>query len=552
MRGTGATQSSGRSRGNVGVTPTGVEIGIDIGIGQIGISTDYGGGIVLGIGGQKIVWGREGGKIHYNIGGFEVTVEARNCVVVETRKIAGIVVGTHVYPDPGCKKPPSEPEKPRPPLDPNPDDPSPIEVPDLDISGWVFLHIKASGYSFAGQFGEGLIFRKILSPIEERIPRFVGRAPLKLSSQVIRKAPTSYTFPEVIIEKNGVQLFVHQIPIYDPVPTRDSNGFLVNTEIMRQDASSIYFTGDKQPLFFWGNFRQIRKFIKTNNTNNQKIKSLYPKSYSSITEYIPFACIPYTGTVDTPPPLPSAGNQPPMPDRCCEALKADIEEIREVLAVPEILAGKLTWPWKMRMPGGQGEEVIMDYPSLIRAVAQMIDHLGIHPPKLSIKDANNAIAGNQSLDNQFPSATQAFEALMSQVWDSNSDVDTLTNFLYRLSWLNVQQSMNMAKVSAQVQVISDMLGGETEPSETAITTPFNIGAGVKEKSTKGKGFGKTKTQNTIDSKIDANTEIVTESLLPDFLKIRENPIVIERYSGGADLNDKIDMIILKLESLQRG
>jgi len=549
MKGIGTTQSSGRSRGNVGVTPTGIEIGIDIGIGQLGISTDYGGGIVIGIAGQKIVWGREGGKIRYNVGGFEVIVEARNCVVVETRKIAGMVVGTHVYPDPGCKKLPPEPENPKPPLDPNSSNPSPIEVPDLDVQGWVFLHVKSSGYTFAGEFGESLIFRKILSPIDERLPGFVGRAPLKLSSQVMRKTPRPYTFPEVIIEKNGVQLFVHQIPIYDPISVRDSNGFFVNIEIGRQNASSIYFTGDKQPLFFWGKFKDIRKFIKTNNTNVEERKGLYPTSYS-VTEYIPFACIPYYGKIDAPPPPPSAGNQPPMPDRCCEALKADVEDIKEVLATKEILAGKLTFPWKLRMPGGEGDETIMDYPSLVRAIAQMLDHLGIHPPKLSIKDANNAIAGDQGLSNQFPSATQGFEALMAQVWDANSDVDTLTNILYRLSWLNVQQTMTTAKIAAKVQVISDMLGGETELSESTITTPFNIGAGIKEKSSKGRGFGKN--QGSIDSKIDANTEIVTESLLPDFLKVRENPITIERYSGGADLNDKIDMIILKLESLQRG
>jgi hypothetical protein len=206
----------------------------------------------------------------------------------------------------------------------------------------------------------------------------------------------------------------------------------------------------------------------------------------------------------------------------------------------------MTFPWKWRMPGGQGEEIIMDYPNLMRAIAQMIDHLGIHPPKLSIKDINNAIAGDQSISNQFPSATQGFEALMAQVWDANADVDTLTNFLYRLSWLSVQQSMNMAVLSGKVQSVLDMVGGETEPSETSITTPFNIGAGIVEKPSKEKGFGK----NQINSKIEANTEIATESLLPDFLKIRENPIIIETFSGTQDLFDKITILTLKIESLQ--
>jgi hypothetical protein len=237
-----------------------------------------------------------------------------------------------------------------------------------------------------------------------------------------------------------------------------------------------------------------------------------------------------------------------MQDKCCQATGADLQDIKDVLATKEILAGKLTFPWNVRMPGGQGEEVIMNYPNLVRAVAQMLDHLGIHPPKLTVKDINNAIAGDQSLSNQFPSATQGFEALMAQVWDANADVDTLTNFLYRLSWLCVQQSMNIAVLSGKVQTILDMIGGETEPSETSITTPFNIGAGIKEKPTKGQGFGKE--ANKINAKIDANTELATESLLPDFLKIRENSIMIDTFSGNQDLFDKITLLTLKIETLQ--
>lgn len=236
-----------------------------------------------------------------------------------------------------------------------------------------------------------------------------------------------------------------------------------------------------------------------------------------------------------------------MPESCCESLKADIEDIKSVLATKEMLAKKLTFPWRLRMPGGEGDEIITDYPNLARCIAQMIDHLGIHPPKLSIKDINNAIAGDQSINNQFPSATQGFEALMAQVWDANADVDTLTNFLYRLSWLCVQQSMNLAVVSSDIQCIKDMVGGRTKPGTATLVTPFNIGAGVNESSTKGKGFGKG--SGGIDQKIDVNTELSTESLLPDFLKIRENPVVIETFDGDKDVVDMLSMLILKVETL---
>jgi hypothetical protein len=528
MKGSGATQSSGRSRGSVGVTPTGIEIGLDLGIGQLGISTDYGGGIVVGIGGQKIVWGREGGKIHYNLGGFEVLVEARNCVVTETRKIAGQIVGINVYPDPGCK---TEEDWPKPPSDDLPIRESTNNPKKIPTS----KKCPGGRYELVGVAWSADDTRSRLYPLETALQK---RDQL---GEQRRKEAEEFAFADREWGKNN---WVFEINNVEEGTGGGQWIFFKDEEHYEGRLGSINkFDGvcsrSWKYNIYYGKPRGFYAFSGGGYDFKSVIDRVSPPPPCPILEPPP------------PPPPPPPGNQPPMPDRCCASLKADIEDIMEVLAVKEIQKGQWTFPWELRMPGGKGNEVIFDYPNYLRAMSQMIDHLGIHPPKLSIKDINNAIAGDQGLNNQFPSATQGFEALMAQVWDANADVDTLTNFLYRLSWLNVQQSMNLAKLSAKIEVISDMLGGETEPSESTITTPFNIGAGIKEKSTKGQGFGKTPS-STINTKIDANTEIATESLLPNFLKIRENPIVTEKFSGAADINDKIDLIILKLESLQRG
>ncbi|MCC3409524.1 MAG: hypothetical protein JGK17_29015 [Microcoleus sp. PH2017_10_PVI_O_A] len=96
-------------KGEVGLGPNSVSLGVDLGIAGLGVTTDYGGAATVNIAGQKITWGIEGGKIELGIGGLEVKVEARDCVVTETKKIFGQVVATRTYPDPGCNpKPPSE------------------------------------------------------------------------------------------------------------------------------------------------------------------------------------------------------------------------------------------------------------------------------------------------------------------------------------------------------------------------------------------------------------------------------------------------------------
>jgi len=121
------------------------DLGIDFKVGGLGITNDYGGAITVSIAGQSITWGREGGKIHYNLGGFEVIVEARNCIVVETKLIMGNVVASHTYPDPGCKLPDpnEEPETPEPP----PGLPGGgIAIPDTDEIMWVIYDVNEKFY----------------------------------------------------------------------------------------------------------------------------------------------------------------------------------------------------------------------------------------------------------------------------------------------------------------------------------------------------------------------------------------------------------------------
>lgn len=481
--------SIGGQKGNVGISPTGIELAINAGIGQLGISTDYGGGIVVGIGGQKIVWGREGGYIHYKFFGLEMIVEARDCIVVETRKIAGQIIDSHTYPDPGCKPP----EPPKPPGGSSPPGsslpPGALSPADIDkampFSSCEIICVTLHNY-FDTNWDD---------------PYVTGTERICFEPRQVRSSATGKLTNETITSWES-----------------EFNDWVWDDEI-------------KGSLSAWDEmFKELS--IGSN------------LDYYTMPSGTRSKCFPETPSA----PPPSAGNRPPMKEDCCKELAADLADLKEVLAVKEMLKGNLTFPWRLRMPGGQGDEVIKNYPNLARAMTQVIDHLGIHPPKLSIKDINNAIAGDQSIQNQFPSATQGFEALMAQVWDANADVDTLTNFLYRLSWLCVQQSMNLAVVSADIQSIKHMIGGETTPDKATITTPFNIGAGVKEASTRGKGFGKNK-NGEIDKKIDANTELSTESLLPDFLKIRDNDIIIERYTGDKDLVDMLSLILLKLETL---
>ncbi|MEK0186494.1 hypothetical protein [Microcoleus anatoxicus] len=554
-------EASGKIRGqkgNAGISEDGiVELGLDIKVAEIGISTDYGGSIIVGFAGQKIVWGLEGGRLLIKFGGiFEVEVEARDCVVTETKKIAGQIVASRTYPDPGCKFPP----EPTPTPDPDPT-PTPIpapygEKPPLLPPPYypkgtkkfckIAVSVERKSFSWEGdyngdppyQFGDNNSWISTVNGGYDENNILTGTVSYKkdiFHLNLVESNPGPYNYRI----KNEFNLI---IPV-DPYPDRINPYHYGKLEVRFIGGESFELKGDEQLIY---DYLQAR--------HHSISGQVAPNGYWDFYEYVNTVECKITANTCVPKikqpsqfPSPSPGNRPPMSQTCCEALKADIEDIKTVLATKEMLAKKLTFPWRTRIAGGTGNEIIEDYPNLLRAIAQQIDHLGIHPPKLSVKDLNNAIAGDQGLENQFPSATQGFEALMAQIWDVNGDVDTLTNFLYRLSWLCVQQSMNLARLSGDIKAIKDMCGGECEPVEATLTTPFNISAGT-ENSTRGKGFAK-KGGDKIDNRIDLNTEKATEELLPDFLRVRDNNLVIERFSGDKDIFDLLTIIILKLEKL---
>lgn len=555
-------EASGKIRGqkgNAGISEDGiVELGLDIKVAEIGISTDYGGSIIVGFAGQKIVWGLEGGRLLIKFGGiFEVEVEARDCVVTETKKIAGQIVASRTYPDPGCKLP--EPPEPAP-TQPNLPPPQGDGTEQLGEGiAWVFVNGQMDhSFLFDVQYYPGIFLVSTSSQtITVEGPEELVDGKLDLSKCI---ANNQYKSSKVLVSGEAPKSWYDQ-GVFGSRVTKstclNSSSLWVfppgggyarmytfnDCATTSDEREPSHFSGTggtgTQGVILHGEQSVIKAYILKYNSDQVKQRN-YSTEILQVSKVLPRKVLPRKV-------LPSAGNRPPMPQDCCESLKADIEDIKTVLATKEMLAKKLTFPWRTRIAGGTGNEIIEDYPNLLRAIAQQIDHLGIHPPKLSVKDLNNAIAGDQGLENQFPSATQGFEALMAQIWDVNGDVDTLTNFLYRLSWLCVQQSMNLARLSGDIKAIKEMCGGECEPVEATLTTPFNISAGT-ENSTRGKGFAK-KGGDKIDNRIDLNTEKATEELLPDFLRVRDNNLVIERFSGNKDIFDLLAIIILKLEKL---
>jgi len=504
----------GKNKASGSIDSEGIwDLGIDFKVGGLGITNDYGGAITISIAGQSITWGREGGKIHYNLGGFEVIVEARDCIVTETKLIMGMVVASHTYPDPGCVLPEPKPE-PGPESEPGSGDPNAVSVPDTDVQGWVFVNCKYTSDHPIGGASTSRFLRRITSPIEERLP-YVGRAPMDMEAQ-----GPNYPKEYQKIVKN-TQLWVHQIVVYDAIAVRDSNGFLVNKEITRQNAASLYFNSDKAPLFFWGAFKDIKRFLKIRNEQNAVTVTSSPGNYS-ITTYIPYACIPYYGEVQIPKTQPFLQpGVPPQMNDCCEEILDSLDDLKEVLHVDFFKKNKFPVPSYLLAPGVDTSKVTVasNYYNLFQQVFQALAHSTIVSPKIDIQDADAVKPGDQPINSEYLSATGWAEAITKMLYEIVDDGNVATNMDIRTGVTVTQLLVAVADLSYKVDCIIDCIGVTTKRTKGEVETSYNLV--VEGDNTK--GFDPKKA----NQKLDLNSDISTEQLLSSLLQTRKNPIVKE-------------------------
>jgi hypothetical protein len=520
---------------NVTVDREVAEAGIDLGFGSIGVTTDYGGGISLGLLGQEITWGREGGTIHIGVGGFNVDVEARDCIVTEIKSIAGHIVAQRSYPDPGCELPPPTPTPSTSPVSPNPAIPAGVEVPNTDVEGWVFVHVLAEGTDFAGKFHSHLFFRSITSPLKERLPRFVARSPVDMSVQAFKE------FPNVIVKKNGIQLWVHRIPVYDVIRAIKREVPL-NTELTYQFASSLYNTGDRNPLFFLGVFRDIRNFLEINNAQNKAIAAL-DTTYTRNT-YIPYACVPYYGEVEEPnqPFLPT-GNKPPMKD-CCEEVLDYLADFAEAFDIERLLKDKFPVSNVFMAPecDPASKTEAKTYYEIMQCAFRVMAHGLIFEPRVEIKDADAAKAGDQNFKARYLNATGWASAVSEALLEVRDDGNVSTNMDIRNGFAVTQTMVGMADALYRLETILDCLGIKLIPKVETVETPYNLQIKV------GKGFGKGN-----ERQIDLNTDEATEKLLPSFLQTQKNAIkTVEIHPRGRSILEILENIEANLPGASSG
>ena len=516
-------------KGKVALRPDAVSLDINIGIGSVGVTSDYGGAGKVSIARQSVTWGLEGGKIELGVGGFEVNVEARDCVVTETKKIFGQVVATRTYPDPGCNPKPEEAKgSPQPPpLDPE----TGIELEDglenvyvvlqaqiqgseIDTSGtppsidtWYSNH-KVSVSNISDTVEEYSYYKPLPFTVEEAFEwgRTVSNWQGTKSSRGTANGKTTALTRLTSHSRQYVILSGDCRPIIET-----SYIYLVNGV---KTAYDPFFASPTAPaMILYGtrtNCNRLKREVEELNSTN------YSDTGYNKTNKLKYSIQQVITLGKQKPParqLPT-GNRPLM-DNCCKEILADLEDIKEALAVDRILKDKFPVSNSFMAPGvdPNSKTEAKDYYEITQCLFRMMAHGMIFEPKAVIKDASSAKAGDQSLEVRYVNATGWAKAMSSAILEIKDDGNVSTNMDLRNGFTVTQSLVALVDVVNKLDAILDVLGVTLKPKTEKVTTAFNCMIQT------GKGFGENN-----EKQLDLNEDKSTEALIPEFLKTRENTI----------------------------
>ncbi|MEG5075915.1 hypothetical protein QUB36_13520 [Microcoleus sp. AT8-B1] len=538
----------------VTLSPEEAGIEINLGIAKIGATTDFGGAISLGIAGQEVTWGREGGTIHIGIGGFAVDVEARDCIVTETKSIFGQIVAQRSYPDPGCKPP----EPPVPPEPPEPDPAIGIDPTTITDTNDAYVLIGQTYYNIVYNYPNPWF----LEPEKRGYTIREGVAEVKCGQ-----------LPEIVIAPHFYQWWT--IPVHlnikqRGIDTRWVNGDFVdstsgytyfvdvgaNSSFIQSDGVTFrrtpfgsgtfisqYRTGPYPPSMIglaqgyvcFGSPRAIAKWVML---SNQPFSGGTPRQPKHIINGI----IPIGKQKPLAPLLPT-GNKPPM-NNCCEEVLDMLEDIKEAYAVDRILKDKFPVSNAFMAPecDTASQTQAKNFYEILQCLFRMLAHGLIFEPRVLIKDADAAKAGDQEFKARYLNATGWASAVAEALMEVKDDGNVSTNMDIRNSFASTQTMVGLADAIYKLEAVIDMLGVEVIPKMETVETPFNVQIQI------GKGFG-----DGNERQIDLNQDEATEKLLPTLLQTKKNKIkTIDIHPRSRSIKEILENIEANLPGINNG
>ncbi|WP_202225355.1 hypothetical protein [Okeania sp. KiyG1] len=211
-----------------------------------------------------------------------------------------------------------------------------------------------------------------------------------------------------------------------------------------------------------------------------------------------------------------------MDKRCCKM----IEEIYDVLAPDELIDEGFSAPNRLISMEGKGYYLATNYLKIFEFLVRMGDHLGIHPVKAEISDANLLKAGKQALNTKTVNAHAAIKQILENSYKNDTNNEAILRILGAFGIALSQITRITTEATKSIRDIMVFLGMPLKDKSFKITMPFNIQALYKNKVTKKR---KGKKVEKVTEKV-LNTEEKLETLLPKFVQSSTQTFRYEGYN----------------------
>ncbi len=477
-------------------------------------------------------------KVSYVFELFEIEGERDGCTVVLTYYINGIEAKKETRTIPECEEeePPEPPEPPKPPGAPKspfgtkPPKPKP-NFPDCipDNARVSYYVTSSSEVCTETNWLDYLTFYNVWW----NNPSFYQKT---VRSNI---AGFDYENRRWLIQTTTNQIFVpfsHGVAIPDPEWVADRN-------------YSREFFGSAEAQIKSGIWANVKREVEALASVRESGNSEEVRYYTDIPEcaadddacYKPYEIINYSYTVITPtivvinPPIDpvcadqkkaeKVPKQPPpirgknvMNEDCCRMTAA----LYEVFAVDEILSNGIKFPNRLIAAGAKDYSDVFNYLDFLSLIVREIDHLGIHPHEVTIKDVDPGTPGDQKISAEFINATAWAQSLMENSLKNDGEADARLNLQIRLARLLLQTFVSSVAAKYKADAIADFLGVPTQEFAAKPSVPFDITLGQRQV----KGFG---TQSSDKDKIEKLSNKKVVELLDRFLRESKQDVVCERF-----------------------
>lgn len=209
-------------------------------------------------------------------------------------------------------------------------------------------------------------------------------------------------------------------------------------------------------------------------------------------------------------------------DNCCRESNKLMREIHKHLGIPELRDNGVKFPTRLIAAGAKGYIKADSILELLSLIVREIDHLGIHPHEVTIKDVDPATPGDQKISAEFVNATAWAQSLMENSLKNDGEADARLNLQIRLARLILQTFVSSVSAKYKADAIAEFLGVPTQEFAAKPSVPFDITLGQR----KSKGFGNSQSDKDKIKKL-SNQKVI--QLLDRFLQESQQDVVCERF-----------------------